>query len=152
MSMDLLKVRIPSIIYRIAQLLEIVVSGFVILAVVLSLGSIVTSLLGIAQTPGDPGGLHTFLGVAFNVVIGVEFLKMLARHNMSSCIEVLLFAIARQMVIEHTTAAENLLMILAIALLFAIRKFLFIPGLDDKQAILENRIHEEQEAKKAVHK
>ena len=74
-----------------------------------------------------------FLSGAFNVVIGIEFLKMLCRHTLSSVIEVLLFAIARGMVAEHTTPVENLLSIAAIAILFVVRKYLFIPGLDDNR-------------------
>ena len=59
-----------------------------------------------ASHPSDTEGLRSFLSTAFTVVIGIEFLKMLSRHNMSSAVEVLLFAIARQMVIEHTTPME----------------------------------------------
>lgn len=146
--MNFLKVRIPSIIYRIAQLLEIVVSGLLILAIGISLYTIFLELGVLIGNPGDTDGLRAFLSTAFTVVIGVEFLKMLARHNMSSAVEVLLFAIARQMVIEHPTATENLIMVLAIAILFATRKFLFIPGLDDKQSMLEHKIHEEHETTK----
>ena len=40
----------------------------------------------------------------------------------------LLFAIARQMVIEHTTPVENLVGIVTIALIFIIRKYLFVPS------------------------
>lgn len=145
MSMDLLKVRIPSIIYRTAQFLEILVSGLVIIAVICSLYTVVLELGVMVENPYNTDGLRAFLSIAFTVVIGIEFLKMLARHNMSSAVEVLLFAIARQMVIEHTTAMENLTMVAAIAVLFAIRKWLFIPGLDDKQSMLENRIHENHE-------
>lgn len=32
---------------------------------------------------------------AFNLVIGIEFIKMLAKHTPGSAIEVLLFAMAR---------------------------------------------------------
>ena len=79
------------------------------------------------------------------MVIGIEFLKMLSRHNLSSVVEVLLFAISRQMVIEHTSPTENLLMVAAIAALFLIRKFLFIPGLDDKQTLTVPRSDEPHE-------
>ena len=127
-----IKVHIPHRIYRVAQLLEIVVSLLVILAIALSLYSTALSLLGMARDPADPDNLQQFLSVAFNVVIGIEFLKMLCRHNLGTVVEVLLFAIARQMVIEHTTPVENLLMVTSIAILFATRKYLFIPGLDDK--------------------
>lgn len=133
MDMDLLKVRIPGLIYRIAQFLEILVSLLVIAAVVLSLRTVGIQLGVLAGDPAGTDGLMAFLSTAFTVVIGIEFLKMLSRHNLSSVIEVLLFAIARQMVIEHTSPMENLIMVAAIAVLFIIRKYLFIPGLDDKQ-------------------
>ena len=71
---------------------------------------------------------------AFNLIIGVEFIKMLAKHTPGSAIEVLLFAIARQMVVGHTTPLENLIGIVTIALIFAIRKFLFVPSFGEHSA------------------
>ena len=129
-AMYYLKIKIPNTIYRIAQLLEILASVLVILAILLSFATIFHQL-GLMTADA----LQSFLSTAFTVVIGIEFLKMLSRHNLSSVVEVLLFAISRQMVIEHTSPAENLLMVAAIAALFLIRKFLFIPGLDDKQTL-----------------
>ena len=130
-----LKIKIPNTIYRIAQLLEILVSVLVILAILFSFVTIFHQLGLMATNPSDVDGLQSFLSTAFTVVIGIEFLKMLSRHNLSSVVEVLLFAISRQMVIEHTSPAENLLMVAAIAALFLVRKFLFSPGLDDKQTL-----------------
>ncbi len=134
MDSELLKVKIPNIIYRIAQFLEILVSLIVIVAIAISLYAVLVELHIMANSASNVDLLTQFLATAFTVVIGIEFLKMLSRHNMSSVVEVLLFAIARQMVIEHTSAVENLIMVVSIALLFTIRKFLFIPGLDDKKS------------------
>ena len=134
MHIDWLKLRIPNLVYRIAQLLEIVVSLFVIAAILCSLVSVAHELGLMVSDPLRENGLHDFLAVAFTVVIGIEFLKMLSRHNMSAVVEVLLFAIARQMVVEHTSAIENLIMVVSIGLLFLIRTFLFIPHLDNKPA------------------
>ena len=130
-----LKIKIPNTIYRVAQLLEILVSFLVIIAILFSFATILHQLGIMAADPTAADGLQAFLSTAFTVVIGIEFLKMLSRHNLSSVVEVLLFAISRQMIIEHTTPVENLLMVVAIAALFLIRKFLFIPGLDDKQTL-----------------
>lgn len=130
-----LKIKIPNTIYRVAQLLEILVSFLVIIAILFSFATILHQLGIMAADPTEADGLQAFLSTAFTVVIGIEFLKMLSRHNLSSVVEVLLFAISRQMVIEHTSPTENLLMVAAIAALFLIRKFLFIPGLDDKQTL-----------------
>lgn len=132
---ELLKLKIPNFIYRVAQFLEILISIIVIVAIAVSLYSVLVELHIMANSPSDVSMLTDFLATAFTVVIGIEFLKMLSRHNMSSVVEVLLFAIARQMVIEHTSAVENLVMVISIAILFTIRKYLFIPGLDDKKSI-----------------
>ena len=67
---------------------------------------------------------------------------MLAKHTPGSAIEVLLFAIARQMVVEHTSPLENLIGIVTIALIFAIRKFLFVPSFGEHSAF-----HEEEETR-----
>lgn len=140
-----LKIKIPNTIYRIAQLLEILVSFLVIIAILFSFATIFHQLGILSSDPSNADGLQAFLSTAFTVVIGIEFLKMLSRHNLSSVVEVLLFAISRQMVIEHTTPVENLLMVAAIAALFLIRKFLFIPGLDDKQTLTVPRSDEPHE-------
>lgn len=140
-----LKIKIPNTVYRIAQLLEILVSFLVIVAILFSFATIFHQLGILSSDPSNADGLRDFLSTAFTVVIGIEFLKMLSRHNLSSVVEVLLFAISRQMIIEHTTPMENLLMVAAIAALFLIRKFLFIPGLDDKQTLTVPRSDEPHE-------
>lgn len=142
---ELVKSRLPHVVYRAAQFLEFLVSLLVVAAILISIWSVLLELGVMASDLSNPDSLHSFLSVAFSVVIGIEFLKMLARHNMSSCVEVLLFAIARQMVVEHTDAVENLLMIISIAILFAIRKFLFIPGLDDKKLGVQHDHEDEHE-------
>ena len=53
---------------------------------------------------------------------------MLAKHSPGSALEVLLYAIARNMILGHGSATENLLGVAAIGLIFVIRKFLFVPS------------------------
>ena len=142
---ELLKLKIPNFIYRIAQFLEILISVIVIVAIAVSLYAVLVELHVMANSPANVDMLTEFLATAFTVVIGIEFLKMLSRHNMSSVVEVLLFAIARQMVIEHTTAVENLIMVISIGLLFIIRKYLFIPDLDNRPSAVFLRHHREAE-------
>ena len=79
---------------------------------------------------------------AFLIVMGIEFVKMLMLHTYGAVIDVLLFAIARQMVVEHTSPLENLIGIVTIALIFAIRKFLFVPSFGEHSAF-----HEEEETR-----
>ena len=63
-----------------------------------------------------------------DIVIGIEFIKMLAKHSPGSSLEVLLYAIARHLVVGHDSAVENLLSVGAIALIFIVRKFFFVPA------------------------
>ena len=60
---------------------------------------------------------------SLDIVIGIEFIKMLAKHSPGSSLEVLLYAIARHLVVGHDSALENLLSVGAIALIFIVRKF-----------------------------
>ena len=71
-----------------------------------------------------------FLANALSLVVGVEFVKMLCRHSAQTVVEVLMFATARQMVVEHMEPIQTLIGVLAIAILFAIRKFLMTEDTD----------------------
>ena len=111
-----------------ASVVEIAISALVLIAIFLTGFRVVGDLSGLVQDPDASSAFNTFLGHVFNLVIGVEFIKMLSKHTPGSAIEVLLFAIARQMIVEHTTPLENFLTVITIAALFAIRKFLFVPS------------------------
>ena len=86
-------------------------------------------------------GFTTFLSQILTLVVGLEFVKMLCMHTADTVIEVLMFATARQMIVEHLGAAETLVGILSIGLLFAIRKFLLLDrdGRRTKKKPQENR-------------
>ena len=74
--------------------------------------------------------LEYYMEYAMSLAIGVEFVKMLCTHQPGTIIEVLLFATARQMVVEHMAPTQTLIGVIAIAILFAIRKFLMTEDSD----------------------
>ncbi len=113
---------------RMASIIETVVALVVLLAILVAGVRVLFEVKDLVLAPDVDEAFTTFLRSAFNVVIGIEFVKMLAKHSPGSAIEVLLFAIARQMVVEHTSPVENLVSILAILLIFVIRKYLFVPA------------------------
>ena len=55
---------------------------------------------------------------------------MLCTHTIDSVIDIMLLAIARQMITEHTSPLENLFAVISIAILYLVRKFLYIKQLD----------------------
>ena len=112
-------------VMKIADMLE----TFIGILLAISIGILVVYLVGdIKSVITNHSNLEVFndyLATAFNLVIGIEFIKMLCKHTPETVIEVLLFAIARQLIVEHTSTMENLGGIIAIGILFATRKYLF---------------------------
>ena len=60
-----------------------------------------------------------------------------------NCIFMLL-AIARQMIVEHTSPQENLLAVLSVGVLFVIRKFLYISRLDKRRELERKKKEDKQ--------
>ena len=83
----------------------------------------------------------TFLANGLSLVVGVEFVKMLCTHTPGTVIEVLLFAISRQMIVGHVSGFEVLAGVAAIAGLFATHKYLYCKSLgdsDEKETVKDN--------------
>ena len=110
-----------------ATLLEILLSGLVLIGLLLSMIPLLQWMPGLLFD-GNDVEVSIFLQRALDIVIGIEFIKMLAKHSPGSSLEVLLYAIARHMVVGHESALENLLSVGAIALIFVVRKFFFVPA------------------------
>ncbi len=104
--------------------------GILILAacVVCSLGLVFTTDL--SQLLIDPAYLRERLSDVCLIIIGVELIEMIASHSIGAVVDVLLLAVARQMIVEHTAPMENMFTILSVGLLFVIRKYLYVSALD----------------------
>ncbi len=120
-------------IHNITRVLEMIISAFIIVAILISMVSLLNGLKVLTLNVFQEDAFRNFLSVAFNIIIGIEFLKMLFKINVYTVIEVLLFAIARQMIVEHTTVYDNFISVASIALLFIIRKYLLNPELDQEK-------------------
>ena len=116
-------------IFRASQYFEILVAFIVIAGILIHLLVVPSELASLYYN----GGFNDFLKMTFNFIIGIELLKMLCRHDLDSVVEVLMFAVARSIVIEHMPIQETLIGIIAIAILFCVRKFLFVSALDKEE-------------------
>ena len=115
-------------IYNVARYTEIVLS--IVILIVIALAGI-RLFYAITETSlMDIDFFTKFLANALSLVVGVEFVKMLCRHSAQTVVEVLMFATARQMVVEHMAPTQTLIGVIAIAVLFAIRKFLMTEDSD----------------------
>ena len=114
-------------IIQASSLLEILLSGLVLIGLLFSAVPLIKWMPGLLFD-GNEVEIRIFLERSLDIVIGIEFIKMLAKHSPGSSLEVLLYAIARHMVVGHESALDNLISVGAIALIFVVRKFFFVPA------------------------
>ncbi|HIX95416.1 MAG TPA: transporter [Candidatus Gemmiger excrementipullorum] len=114
-----------------AGLLEVFLSSIVLIGLLLSIVPLLQWMPGLI-VDGNDVEVHVFLERALDIVIGIEFIKMLAKHSPGSVLEVLLYAIARHMIVGHEDALQNLVSVIAIAMIFIIRRFFFVPSFGQK--------------------
>lgn len=127
-----MKYTIQTKLYRIAIRLEILVGLCILAAIAAATVGLFLDihLPAIVQTPET---LQTYLTTAMTIIIGIEFVKMIFSYTIDTVVEVMMLAVARQMVLTHTSPIDNLITIISVALLFVIRKYLFIRQLDHVQ-------------------
>ena len=118
-------------IIQASSLLEVLLSGLVLIGLLLSVVPLIRWMPGLLFD-GNEAEIRTFLERSLDIVIGIEFIKMLAKHSPGSVLEVLLYAIARHMIVGHEDAVQNLVSVGAIALIFIIRKYFFVPSFGHK--------------------
>ena len=122
-----MKKKLNDIIYVISRYTEIVLSIILLIVIILP---VLYNFIKIPILEITLNQFNDFLGNALSLLIGVEFVKMLARHTAENLLEVLMFAIARQMVVEHLNMFETLIGVIALGTIFAIRKYLLMKTAD----------------------
>lgn len=130
-----MKYNIQHVIYRLTVLLESVLAIILLIAIGISVVGVVcnTDAAGLFNdTLTEASALSKYLSAVSTIVLCVEFVSMLCTHTMDSVVEVVLMAIARQIIVSHPAAIETLLMVLSIGMLFAVRKLLFVDALDSR--------------------
>lgn len=110
--------------FEISYLIELFISLLVGIAVVILSVRVVIDLFSFSFYQQGIDSLVLILDKAITLAIGAELIKMLCKHTPETIIEVLAFALARQLIVGHAAPWENLITVVAIALLFAIRRFL----------------------------
>lgn len=110
---------------RVANWLELVVGAILIIVLAIYAVKFFTMIFQEGFYTNIETYINTYLGIALNIAVGVEFVKMLCKHTPETIIEVLLFATARTLVISHSEIYVTLMGVIAIAILFGTRKYLF---------------------------
>lgn len=107
-----------------ALFLERVMAVIVFITIIIAIISLWNPFLHFLEHRTEEDAFLNFIGNIFSVVIGIEFFKLLFNPGKDTLLEVLMFVVARHMIIEETSPAENFISIVTIALLFFIDRFL----------------------------
>ena len=111
-------------IKRFAVILEFFISIMLAIGILFLCLRMAFSLTSIPNLDVWPN-YNDLLDTCFNLIIGVELIRMMYEYTPDTVFEVLLFAIARHIIIDNTSIWSSLVGVCAIAVLFATRKYLF---------------------------
>lgn len=132
--MEKVKKRLVSL----ATNMEMVLALCIIIGMAIGFVTIIGYFFDIAGTHGHETYemIKEFLAMALLIAIGLELVLMLLSHSTSSILELVLFAIARKLLIYSQTMMDVLIGTAAIVLIFVIRKYL----MSAKYALKEGRV------------
>lgn len=117
-----MKATIVKCLLKAAWILELVIALFILMVTVVQM--VLTGIDSLHALSLAQFSLNEFFVSTMNIVVGLEFVKMLILHTPRAVTDVLLFAIARQLVVSHSSSIDTLLGVAAVALIFIIKKFL----------------------------
>lgn len=126
----MMNINVKQTFIKIAHFCEVLLSMVILLVILLGIFDILREIYGAYiidfAHPVNYDQLNDFLGQILLLVIAVELVIMLCLHRPETLLEVLLYAIARKLLlIPKSSGAEELLIgVLAIGAIFFIKKYL----------------------------
>lgn len=110
---------------KLCKILELVAAVLVLIGIILAVIGLLGSDIQIfEELLYDTTAFRHFLEKIFEIVIGIEFLEMLCHANPDNVIHVLIFLVARHMIVGETTPYEDLVSVLSISILIILRKYM----------------------------
>ncbi len=126
--------KISSVFYKAVHVLEYLIA---VMTMLILAGLLVYEVYKMFTVEGYFVSADTYLKNILTIVVGLEFVRMLINLTPANTLEVLIVAIARQVIVNHESALSNIACVLCIGGLFAIRKFL-ISKADYKKELSED--------------
>ena len=123
-----MQTKTQKIFYYVIHILEYVIA---IMTVAVLVGLLGFEIYKMFTVDGYFMNAHTYLHNVLTIVVGLEFIRMLINLTPANTLEVLIVAIARQVIVNHDNPISNIVCVLCIGGLFAIKRFL-IPKVDFK--------------------
>lgn len=120
--------------------IEIFLAMLIIIAVLISGVALVISAVqqGSLTHLLDYDNFQSLLSYLLMLIIGLELALMLIKHKPSNVIDVMIYAIARKMLIYSTATIEMLVGVIALGILFIIKVSLNKAKVEEDQDIANN--------------
>lgn len=121
--------KLTSLVNTAVHIIEYAIS---IMTVIVMVSLLVIEAINLCTVDGYLTDSSVYLKNILNIVVGLEFVRMLINLTPANTLEVLIVAIARQVILNHGDGLlNNVVSVICIAALFAIKRFL-IPKNDLK--------------------
>lgn len=104
--------------------LEMVTAVLMLIGLVFSFFSLIRNVELFQQLLTDTSVFREYMDQVFMLVIGIEFLVMLCRPNSENVIDVLIFLVARHMIVGDTTPYQDFVSVISVTLLCIVRRYL----------------------------
>ncbi len=138
--------KVNKVLMNVIHILERIIAVILMIVVAVAAVYLTIDIITGLREGFDEKLIKTVLEDSFNIIIVLEFIRVLVKHSMGMVVEVLIFALARRLIVTEQAAIEVALTVVVIAVLLACRKFLFVP--DDLKKV-ENKNHDKQEESKS---
>lgn len=124
---------------KITYVLEMIITGLIAIGVIIGLINLVRYFpaIFVADARESYEIFQSFLAYALVLIVGVELMLMIINHSIKAIIELILFVIARKMLIYSHTMKDLVLGTIAIAIVFAVLKYLIPEDKEDKEDIMK---------------
>lgn len=119
--------RICKRLLKICDVFEIIISVLVGLGLIATLVTyIMPGMVVLFDSTTGTDQFLTYLGDIFNIVVGLEFMKMLCKPSSDNVIEVLVFLVSRHIIMGAHSSMDIFLSVVSITILFLLRRLLHI--------------------------
>ena len=82
-------------VFKVSKWVELFISAIIMIAVIGGTIYLVKDVVQLMMNYPTSRDIYKFVGVAFNLVICIEFVKMLCKHTPDTLVEVMMFAIKK---------------------------------------------------------
>ena len=120
--------KLRNLSYVVSLYIQYFITFTIIVAILISFWSLPYQFSSLTDVGSE--SLISFLKYIINIIIAMELIRVLCHQTLDTIVEILLMAVTRELIIEHMSPQEMFFGILAVGVLFAIRKFLYISQLD----------------------